>query len=73
MSDDLTAEGSKIFLLEQYENRFWTEHLGITREEVLRAVAKVGHSNESSKEADPAARQGMLVRKHAGISSRSKY
>jgi hypothetical protein len=49
MSDDLTADSSKIILLEEHENRYWTEHLGVTREELQRAVDEIGHSGQTSK------------------------
>jgi hypothetical protein len=35
---------SKINMNEDYEVRYWTKHLGISREELKRAVDKVGDS-----------------------------
>lgn len=49
MSDDPTADSSKIVLLEEHENRYWTKHLGVTREEIQRAVEQIGHSDQTSK------------------------
>lgn len=45
MPDDLT----KIAMLEEMENVYWKEHLGVTREEVQRAIDKVGHEAEAAK------------------------
>jgi 3-oxoacyl-[acyl-carrier-protein] synthase III len=48
MSDDLTKRGqadrSKISMSEEHEVRYWTKHLGITEEELQKAVDKVGNS-----------------------------
>jgi hypothetical protein len=35
---------SKINMNEDYEVRYWTKHLGISREDLKRAVDKVGDS-----------------------------
>jgi hypothetical protein len=48
MPDDLTKAGvadrSKIAMGEEYEVRYWTRHLGISRDELQRAVDRVGNS-----------------------------
>jgi hypothetical protein len=48
MSDDKTKRGqpdrSKINMSEDYEVQYWTRHLGVSREELQRAVDKVGDS-----------------------------
>jgi hypothetical protein len=48
MPDDLTKvaapDRSKIAMDEQHEVKYWTRHLGVTREELQRAVDRVGHS-----------------------------
>ena len=48
MSDDKTKRGqpdrSKINMSEDYEVQHWTRHLGVSREELQRAVDKVGDS-----------------------------
>jgi len=35
---------SKINMSEDYEVQYWTKHLGVSREELQRAVDKVGNS-----------------------------
>jgi Protein of unknown function (DUF3606) len=46
MLDDLTKRGSpdrsKIAMHEEHEVHYWTKHLGVSREELQRAVDKVG-------------------------------
>lgn len=48
MSDDLKNKGqqdrSKIAMHEEHEVRYWTKHLSVTKEELQRAVDKVGNS-----------------------------
>lgn len=48
MADDLTNRGaqdrSRISMNEEHEVRYWTEALGVSREEFQRAVDKVGNS-----------------------------
>jgi len=48
MSDDTALrrpqDASRIALDEDYEVRYWTNKWGITREELVDAVGKVGHS-----------------------------
>lgn len=48
MADDKTNRGqpdrSKINMNEDYEVKYWTKHLGVSREELQRAVDKVGNS-----------------------------
>ena len=48
MPDDFTKRGSpdrsKIAMQEEHEVHYWTKHLGVSREELQRAVDKVGNS-----------------------------
>ena len=48
MPDDFTKRGSqdrsKIAMHEEHEVHYWTKHLGVSREELQRAVDKVGNS-----------------------------
>jgi len=48
MADDKAKRGkqdrSKINMHEDYEVRYWTKHLGVSREELERTVNKVGNS-----------------------------
>ena len=48
MADDLSNAGaqdrSRINMNEDYEVRYWTKHLGVTRDELERAVGKVGNA-----------------------------
>lgn len=48
MSDDLKNRGSqdrsRIAMQEPHEVRYWTETLGVSKDELQRAVDKVGHS-----------------------------
>lgn len=48
MSDDRLNRGqpdrSKINMSEDYEVRYWTKHLGVSRDELERVVEKVGNS-----------------------------
>ena len=49
MSDDKRKQGrdrNEIALGEDYEVRYWTTELGISREELEQAVRAVGHSAE---------------------------
>jgi hypothetical protein len=48
MPEDPMADSSKIVLLEEHENRYWTEHLGVTREELQRAVDEIGHAGQTA-------------------------
>ncbi len=53
MPDDLTKIGapdrSKIAVGEEHEVKYWTKHLGISKEELQRAVDKVGNSAAAVK------------------------
>jgi hypothetical protein len=55
MPDDLSNRGpqdrSRISLEEEHEVRYWTQALGISREELERTVRSVGHSAEAVKRA----------------------
>jgi hypothetical protein len=48
MADDLTNRGqpdrSKINMSEEHEVKYWSRHLGVTREELQRVVDRVGNS-----------------------------
>jgi hypothetical protein len=48
MADDLTKRGqpdrSLINMSENHEVKYWTRHLGVSREELQRAVDKVGNA-----------------------------
>lgn len=48
MPDSLTNRGmpdrSKIAMQDEHEVKYWTKHLGVTRNELQRAVDKVGNS-----------------------------
>jgi 3-oxoacyl-[acyl-carrier-protein] synthase III len=48
MADDLTRRGqpdrSFINMSEHHEVKYWTRHLGVSREELQRAVDKVGNA-----------------------------
>lgn len=48
MSDNLTKrhqpDRSKINMSEDYEVKYWTHALGVTREQLQKAIDKVGHS-----------------------------
>jgi hypothetical protein len=54
MSDNLQKSGqqdrSRINVHEEWEVRHWTEALGVTREELERAVAEVGVSANAVRE-----------------------
>jgi hypothetical protein len=39
-----TADRSKINMHEDFEVRYWTKHLGVTADELQKAVDKVGNS-----------------------------
>lgn len=51
MSDDKTQRGpqdaARISLSEPYEVAYWTETLGVTRDELARAVVEVGNSADA--------------------------
>lgn len=51
MSDNLNNRGAqdrtRISLSEEHEVRYWTAALGVTVEELKRAVDKVGHSADA--------------------------
>jgi hypothetical protein len=48
MADDLTNKGSqdrsRINMNEDFEVKYWTRHLGVSREDLQKAVEKVGNS-----------------------------
>jgi hypothetical protein len=48
MPDDLTNKGgqdrSRINMKEDYEVKYWTHHLGVSREDLEKAIEKVGNS-----------------------------
>jgi len=48
MADDLTKKGqqdrSHISMSEDYEVKYWTRHLKVSREELRKAIEKVGNS-----------------------------
>jgi len=54
MSDDLSKQGAPdrnlISLTEPHEVRYWTEALGISKEELERVVGEVGHSAAKVRE-----------------------
>jgi hypothetical protein len=54
MSDDSTNRGepdrSRISLDEEHEVRYWTQALGVTKDELARAVRKVGNSAAKVRE-----------------------
>ena len=54
MSDNTNIRGPQdgklISLKEEHEVRYWTNALGISKEELERAVAAVGHSAEKVRE-----------------------
>ena len=51
MEDDLKSRGaqdrSRIAMHEEHEVRYWTKTLGVSKEELASAVAKVGNSAEA--------------------------
>lgn len=53
MPDNLSIRGqpdrSKIAMNEAFEIRYWTKHLGVSKEELQRAVDKVGNSAAAVK------------------------
>jgi hypothetical protein len=53
MSDNLPKRGqpdrSKIAMNEAFEIRYWIKHLGVSKEELQRAVDKVGNSATAVK------------------------
>ena len=54
MSDDLNNRGqqdrTRIAMQEPHEVRYWTETLGVTREELHKAVDAVGHSADAVRQ-----------------------
>jgi hypothetical protein len=54
MADDLKNRGaqdrSRIAMGEEHEVRYWTETLGVTKEELQRAVDQVGHGADAVRE-----------------------
>ena len=54
MADDKNNRGpqdrSRISMSEDYEVRYWTETLGVTKEELQRAVDHVGNGAEAVRE-----------------------
>ncbi len=52
--DDLKSKGpqdrKRISLSEKWEVNYWTESLGISKEELEKAIAKVGNSVEKVRE-----------------------
>ena len=54
MSDDKSKRGprdrSRISLGEEYEVRYWTNELGVSREELEQAVKSVGNSAQKVRE-----------------------
>lgn len=54
MADDLNNRGpqdrARVSMSEEHEVRYWTEALGVTREELQRAVDAVGNSAEKIRE-----------------------
>jgi hypothetical protein len=55
MNDDKQDRGepdrSRISLSEDYEVRYWTERLGVTKEQLAVAVRKVGNSANAVRQA----------------------
>jgi hypothetical protein len=55
MSDDTTNRGepdrSRINLGEDYEVRYWTEKLGVSKEQLAVAVKRVGNSANAVRQA----------------------
>jgi hypothetical protein len=53
MPDDLAKiaqpDRSKIAMGEEHEVKYWTKHLGVSKEELQRAVDKVGNSATAVK------------------------
>jgi len=51
MADDLSNRGaqdrSRISMGEEHEVRYWTQALGVSREQLQRAVNKVGNSADA--------------------------
>jgi hypothetical protein len=53
MTDDKTKQGAdrtRISLDEEYEVQYWTKELGVSREDLERAVASVGNSTDKVRE-----------------------
>ena len=55
MPDDLTNRGaqdrSRISITEEHEVQYWTKSLGVSREELERAVRSVGNSADAVRRA----------------------
>jgi hypothetical protein len=55
MSDDTTNRGepdrSRINLSEDYEVRYWTEKLGVSKEQLAVAIRQVGNSPDAVRRA----------------------
>lgn len=53
MADDLSNRGtqdrSKINMHEEHEVRYWTKHLGVSKEQLQKAVDKVGNAASAVK------------------------
>ena len=54
MADDKNKRGepdrSRISLSEDYEVRYWTQELGVTREQLASAIADVGNNPEAVRQ-----------------------
>lgn len=54
MSDDTTNRGgqdrSRIAMGQEHEVRYWTQTLGVTKEQLAKAVEQVGNSAERVRE-----------------------
>ena len=54
MSDDLTNRGAqdraRISLTEPHEVKYWTDALGVSKDELERVIAQVGHSAAAVRE-----------------------
>jgi len=44
MDDNVHREDDRVSLKEEYEMRYWTQALGVTKAELIDAVKTVGHS-----------------------------
>jgi hypothetical protein len=49
LANRAAPDRSKIAMGEEYEVKYWTKHLGVTREQLQRAVDKVGNSAATVK------------------------
>jgi Protein of unknown function (DUF3606) len=63
MGDDLLDKGqrdrSHIAMGQSHEVQYWTKHLGVTKEELRRAIDKVGNSAAAVRK-----QLGLLGRRH---------